>query len=79
MTIETFYKVYYNLLRYIFYSLPLLIVLGNAAINSSLALVSFLYFVQIIYEKKIIFLNRPEFKIFYFFISIHKLIRRKNN
>ena len=77
MTIKTFYKVYYNLLRYIFYSLPLLIILGNAAINFSLALVSLLYFVQIIYEKKIIFVNRPEFKvfvIFYIYLIFNSLI-----
>ena len=55
------------LLKFILYSLPLLIILGNALVNTALFIVVIIYFYKCIKSKKLLFSKDLEFKIFLFF------------
>ena len=55
------------LLKYIIYFFPLFIILGNAVINFILFIVSLLYLISCLIEKKIFFKETYEFKYFLFF------------
>ena len=56
-----------NILKYILYFLPIIVIIGNAAINLTLGIVVLLYFVRSFSEKKILFFEKPEFKYFIIF------------
>ncbi len=62
-----FYIIKEFYLKYAFYFLPLLIILGNAYINFFFVSVVFLYFISCIIEKKIISYENDEFKFFLLF------------
>jgi len=55
------------LLKFILYSLPLLVILGNALVNAALFIVVMIYFYKCIKYKKLLFSKDLEFKIFLFF------------
>ncbi len=47
-----FFTINNNLLKYILYFLPIIIIIGNAAINLVLGVIVLLYFVRSFIEKK---------------------------
>ena len=62
-----FFTINNNLLKYILYFLPIIIIIGNAAINLVLGVIVLLYFVRSFIEKKIIFFEKPVFRYFLIF------------
>ena len=56
-----------KILVYILYLFPIFIILGNAAINLSIIIIFFIYLTNCCLEKKIIFSDTFEFKLFFFF------------
>ena len=64
-------------LIYIIYLFPLFLIIGNAVLNSALFLVLFIYLMNCISEKKLIYFDRFEFKvflIFYIYLIFNSLI-----
>jgi len=55
------------ILKYILYLFPILVIIGNAAINSAMLIVFFIYFLRCFSQKKIIFTDTHEFKFFLYF------------
>jgi O-antigen ligase len=55
------------ILKYILYLFPILVIIGNAAINSAMLIVFFIYFLRCLSQKKIIFTDTHEFKFFLYF------------
>ena len=64
---KNFSIINYQILKYIIYFFPVIIILGNGAINLALGLVSFLFLISIFFEKKIGYFDKPEFKYLLFF------------
>ena len=65
------------ILKYVLYFFPIFIIIGNAAINSSIIIVSLLYFFNCLLEKKILFLETKEFKFFlylYLYLLLNSLL-----
>ena len=56
-----------KILRFNLFLFPVFVILGNAAINISLALVSIIYFIECFYKKKILYSKSYEFKYFLLF------------
>src|SRR5210317_1202647 len=66
-----------NLIKYIIYFLPIFVIIGNASINLILAIISFVYLVNCILAKKILYSNFFEFKyfvLFYFYLIFNSLL-----
>ena len=65
-----------TILKYVLYFFPIFIILGNAAVNTAIILVSLLYFIDCFLEKKILFFESREFKFFlylYFYLLLNSL------
>ena len=56
-----------KILKFNLFLFPVFVILGNAAINISLALVSIIYFIECFYKKKILYSKSYEFKYFLLF------------
>ena len=72
-----FYTIKEFFFKYLFYFLPLLIILGNAYINFFFISVVIFYFISCVIEKKFIFYETEEFKyfsIFYIYLLINSLL-----
>ncbi len=66
-----------SFLKYIFYLFPLLIIIGNAAINFAYLLIVLIYFYQCFEQKKILYKNNYEFYIFvcfYIYLIINSIL-----
>ncbi len=60
-----------EILKYNLYLFPILIIMGNAAINSAMILVSFVYLLNCFVKKEVLFSDTIEFKFFiYFYIYL---------
>ena len=65
-----------KILRFNLFLFPVFVILGNAAINISLALVSIIYFIECFYKKKILYSKSYEFKyflLFYLYLQINSI------
>ena len=74
---KNFYLIYNKILKYLIYFFPVLIILGNAAINISLSFVSVLFLISIFFKKKIVNFNKPEFK-YLFFLYLYLILNSLN-
>ena len=68
-----------QILKFILYLFPVFIILGNALINLSLVVICLIYFFKCFYQKKIIFSESFEFKIFlcfYLYLLFNSLLAK---
>ncbi len=56
-----------KILVYILYLFPIFIIMGNAAINSAIIIIFFIYLLKCFFKKKILFSDTFEFKLFIYF------------
>ena len=68
-----------QILKFILYLFPVFIILGNSLINLSLVVICLIYFFKCFYQKKIIFSESFEFKIFlcfYLYLLLNSLLAK---